>query len=347
VTGDDVDAPPGDIAPGAWLAPYHYRRPIAVTPGIASTLDSFPLGLVRVSDAVLAAHAAGNDLVVTASDAVTVLDRELVVFGVDGALELWVRVPALGPGPTTLYLYYGGPAATDAPVFSAFTGVWHFGDTSNQATDSSPHGNNLHAANNPTTPAVVPGIAGNARSYDGVDDSMGINDPGNGSLDMGLASFSFSVWVNITASAGLYDTPLWKGGTSVTEKGYCVLTGNGIWNAKVHDGTSYVDPELGTAATLANGSWVHLAGVVDRGAAKTFTAYANGARSDVPAALGNLGTLDNNFAFDVSRPNTTQFRGSIDEVRIYPGVLSADWIQAEHANLADPGFAVFGAEQVH
>ena len=90
-----------DAAPDAWYGGYHYRKPITVTTALTAPLSDFPLGLVRTQDPQIAAHASGQDLVVTAGDAVTPLDRELVTSMVDGTIELWVRVPQLGPGAHT------------------------------------------------------------------------------------------------------------------------------------------------------------------------------------------------------------------------------------------------------
>jgi len=341
LTGDDdaVDAP-ADTATSAWLTGYHYRKPIRVT--AAAALVDFPLGLVRVKDPELAAHASGDDLVVTGADGVTPLDRELVTSNVDGTIELWVRA-TLAPGAQTFYLYYGGVgAANSRSMWSGMMGVWHLSDPMMTAADSSPHAHTL-TAGPMQTPMSKPGVAGNARNYDGVDDSYGIADPGDGSLDVGTSSFSFTLWVKQMSAAGLYDTPLWKGGTSTSEPGYCLITGSQYWNVKIHDGTTYVDPELGMASQFTN-QWVHVAGVVDRGA-HTFSGYANGALAQALSITG-VNTLDNSFAFDIGRPSDGVFKGLVDEVRLYPRVLAPEWIAAEYANLADPDFAVFGTEQM-
>lgn len=339
--GDAPDAPPDTAGSTGWLAGYHFRKPIAVT--AAAALADFPLGLVRIKDHDLAAHASGDDLVVTGADGVTPLDRELVTSLVDGTIELWVRA-TLAPGTQTFYLYYGGPTGADSrSMWSGMIGAWHLSDPMMTAADSSPHAHTLAATGPMQTPMAKPGVAGNARSYDGMDDSFGTPDPGDGSLDVGTSSFSFTLWVKSTAT-GMFDTALWKGGTSTAEPGYCLITGDQVWNVKIHDGTTYVDPLVGNAAQLAN-QWVHVAGVVDR-TAQTFTAYANGAATQALSIAG-VGSLDNNLAFDLGRPTNGAFKGLLDEVRIYPRALAPEWIAAEYANLANPSFAVFGAEQMH
>jgi hypothetical protein len=98
------------------------------------------------------------------------------------------------------------------------------------------------------------------------------------------------------------------------------------------------------AASIPNNTWVHLAGVLDRGAG-TFTAYYNGAYAD-SQSLSGLGTLDTTLPFDVSRTMMTAFKGAVDEARVIKTVLTADWLAAEHANLSDPGFAVLDTEEM-
>src|SRR5664279_3688803 len=108
--GDDGNMGDGrmhDAQIDAWYAGYHFRKPITVTTALTAPLTDLPLGLVRTQDPQIAAHASGQDLVVTAGDAVTPLDRELVTSMVDGTIVLWVRVPQLGPGAQTFYIYYG------------------------------------------------------------------------------------------------------------------------------------------------------------------------------------------------------------------------------------------------
>lgn len=335
------DAVEIDAAPTAWLDGYPFRRAIRVTPQIATTLVDFPVGIIRAADPDLAMHASGADLVVTSNDAVTKLDRELVAFGSSGSIELWVKLPALGPAASTIYLYYGGPAGTNAPsTWSAARGVWHLSDVGAMTKDATGR-NDLQSPGPMQTPTPAVGIAGTARAFDGLDDAVGVNDPPDNSLDVGTSPFSFSLWVDVAPTVSLYETPLWKGGTSNGEIGYCFLLGNGNWLAKVDDGSKYVDPVLADAPIY--GTWVHLAAVADR-AHQTFLVYRDGVlRDQMP--IDTLETLDTNLGFDISRKTMTPYQGLIDEARLYPAALSADWIAAEHANLTDPGFVVLGAEE--
>jgi hypothetical protein len=335
---------PGDGAdPGApWLGGYVHRKAITIRAGVSSPLVDFPVGLVETADPQLAAGARmdGHDLVVTAGDGTTVLARELVGFDhVHGALELWVRVPSLGADPTTLYLYYGGPDATPDPAgvwTSSFAGVWHLSDPATR--DSTSHHFDLAPKNATKAPAPAPdGIAGGARAYDGTADPLTADQD---AFDFGTASFSFSLWLQLPSVPPGYVEPLYHGGTSGGDPGYCVLVGPQAV-AKVQAQTSYADPSFGTLPTDAG--WMHLAGVVDR-ASHDLRVYVNGARVD-HQDLADVGPISHDVPLALGRSDQDPFVGALDEVRLSSAPRSDAWIAAAYANLGRSGFLTFGPEE--
>ncbi len=332
-----------DVPNGPWLPGYMRRKPITLTPPISSALTDFPVGIIEPADAQLAQSARedGRDLVFTAGDGTTPLDHELVRFnGTSGALEAWVRIPVLPATPTTIYLYYQGterPSAGAATWSSKFAGVWHLGTAT---TDSTAHNHPAAAQNASKTPNLVDGIAGNARDFDGNDDTLLVADPSDGSLDFGISSFSMSLWVKVSQSNGMFDAPIGKGGSTTTDPGYCMLFGQDNWQIKIHDGVSYRDPVVGTE-TL--NEWVHIAAVLDR-TAQQYLGYRDGAFASMEPTTG-VGSISSAQPLVLGVIDQTAFRGSLDEVRIYNGTLAPDWIEAEHANLATSTFVAIGTEQ--
>jgi hypothetical protein len=336
-----------DAAPEGWLAGVTHRKPIAITAPTPTTLGEFPVAIQIAADAGLAAHARADaaDLAFTTADGVTLLPFERVVYNpAIGRLEVWVKLPSLpGSATTTIFVNYGGeprpPLA--APVWSSvFAGVWHMTGSVGTA-DSTANAHGLAPIGAGDIPAAVVGEAGAARGFDGVDDVLDLPDPVDGSLDFANTSFSYAAWVFETGALDQYDTAFYKGGTSASEPGYCMLLGTGSWAAKLHDGSNYVDVEFGQRSALA-GRWVHLAVVIDRAAAAT-TTFTNGVLANqVALSLGSVATGER---LQLGRSETMPFRGSLDEVRIYTGALSADWIATEYANLASTSFLAIGAEQ--
>jgi hypothetical protein len=99
----------------AWLDPaWTYRNPVTITNAGGTALANFQVqvtldGSFNFSNA----QSNGGDLQVTDSDGMT-----LVPFWIEnwsaGSASIWVRIPSIPTGATTIYLYYGNPAATSA-----------------------------------------------------------------------------------------------------------------------------------------------------------------------------------------------------------------------------------------
>jgi hypothetical protein len=352
-----IDAPNiPDAPPGAWLAGFMYRKPIVVMRATGtSTLVNFPVGIILDGDPDLVAHARGDggDIVVTSGDAMTRLDSELATYaGASGALEIWTRVPMLPPGQTILYIYYGGDAAATnaAGVWPAnlFKGVWHLGESGGTSRDSTSAAHHLGSTGT-SIPTNADGRAGRARLHDGLDDTLAVLDPVDGSLDVGMNSFAFSTWIYSMGTVNMFDNPFFRGGTSPGSPGYCFLTGNYVppegaaWLGKLHDGANYV--ELGLTPTATTMQWLHLVVVVDRAPSPdTATAYVNGAVTDTRTIT--LGSLDTTRELSVgSALGASAYHGITDELRIYNMAPTAEWIATEHANLATAGFITKGTEQ--
>lgn len=336
---------PDEVVTGPWLAGYHRRKQIVITPPGATALADFPVGIVESGDPDLASHALGDgsDITFTAQDATTPLAAELATFDhATGELEAWVRIPSL-QAPTTIWLYYDGSASTADPTAAwpaLFAGVWHL-EKASPGHDSTTHAHHLAAPTASAAPTGVAGIAGAACDYDGIDDSLDVASPSDGSLDFGMASFSYSLWVHVISSLGGYDTPIYKGCASPGDPGYCMLLGSAGWEGKLHDGTAFVDAELGPSVY---GAWVYLAVVVDRTTMEAY-GYADGAYVS-HVDISGIGSMASTKSFEVGVDSGgSPFHGTIDETRVYGQALTADWIATEYANLTSESFLAIGSEQ--
>jgi len=328
--------PDGDPPPSDWLPGYQKRKAIHLAAPLAPLTD-VPLAVItRGAPDFNGAHLDGDDLVVTASDGVTPLPFELVAFArAAGDLELWVRL-ATFDAATTVYLYFDGPPAPRAGAWPpGYAGVWHLGDVA-IARDSAAGVDLLPAIPSaaPTATAMAPTIA----AYDYASgDCMRTEDAASESLDFATTSFSYAAWVRVTSSVGEYDAPIWNGGTSSGEPGYTMLLGHNLWHAKLHDGQQYVDASFGTETQLAN-RWVHLAVVVDRPAA-TMRTYVDGVMTD-SAGITAIDSLQNTHRFSLGLTTDGPYRGQLDEVRVYDGIVDPARFALERRNLTDPTFVV-------
>lgn len=336
-----------DVEPAHWLPGYTHRKRIEVSSGQSVALDDFVVAIVIAEDPDLASHARddGQDLIITAADA-TILEYELESFdGTTGALAMWVRVPAL-EAQTSLYLYYGGeirlhdPRATWSP--SIFRAVWHLTDTAGTVARDSAGDHHLASMGAMNQPVMQDGLAGAARGFDGNNDMLR-DDDDDDTLDFGVEPFSYSVWVHVVTSAGFFDMPMFKGGSSNGTPGFDIELGTNNWTTYVGDG------DVTRPVTVSNetlGSWVHITGVVDR-ANQQLIGYKDGVEA-AKESIADIGSVSSPYSFVLgSNGSNYWFRGRLEEPRIYARALAPEWIAAEYANLASPStFAVVGAEEI-
>lgn len=323
-----------DTADPLTTSPGTYRKQVTIT-AFAPLTDM--VVSVAIVDSELAAHALpdGTDLVFVDRDG-AVLAHELVAYR-DGALEAWVRVPTLAAPTTLLWMYYGGEPAQPASPWGGYRAVWHLDETGPVERDRSSHANTLVSPSSTITPAPAMGISGAGRAFDGVDDLMVASDPLDGSLDFGRDSFTVSAWVLVTSSAGIYDHILHKGGSNASVPGYDIELGSADWNANVGDGLRNLAVRFGDEGEFL-GSWAFVAMVVDR-PANTVRAYVNGLEADT-VDISGIGSLDNSLDFTLSRTANYPFKGVMDEVRVYGGLMSPQRIAAEYTNLVAPASVV-------
>ena len=331
---DAVDAAPG------------FRKKVTLTVGSPSQLVDFPVSIVA-QDADLAARARadGSDIGMTLVDG-TPLSREIVAFDKpSGALEAWVRIPAVSD-TLDIYVTYGGGTATAGTTWSSaiYAAAWHLSEATGAWTDTAA-GHTVAPATPMTTAQPAAGIIGNARSFDGVDDTSPGADPPDGSLDFGLQSFSVSVWVNVTSSVNGYDMVLDHGGDTALA-GYCFTLGTANWYVEEGDVTAYTAARFGGETEML-GHWNHLVAVTDR-ATNQLHAYANGVLAN-SVSIATMGSVDTAYGFAIGSATAGyHFKGLADEVRVIKTALSADWIAAEYRNAtARAAFVHWASEELY
>lgn len=317
--GGDAREDGPDSVPG-------YRKLITVASPLATNLDGFAVPLLLGPDSDLAMHAEtdGDDIHFTQGG--VELPFEIVSYSATtGSLEAWVRVPSLTPS-TQFYLEYGDSyVPTAGHVWEGAAGVWHFANLGflGGYADSSP---NNHDATTLVPPTSIVAIAGSGVAMT-TNTVLTVGDPADGSLDF-VDSFSLSLWVRVTSSVGMYDRALTKGGSTISDPGYDIELGAANWNVVLSDKVTVVAAKFGTDGEL-EGEWVHLAASIDR-PAKTVTTFVNGQPVETVSLGAAFGSIENDRPLSFGN-STYDFRGLLDEVRIYRSAKSGDWFRAEHA----------------
>jgi len=266
----------------------------------------------------------------------------------------WVRLPSIAPAgtPTYFWLYFSSalPSTVAAgPAWGpAFRGVWHLDqdlEVDLEARDST--GNTNHAAPMGGMDADnrVIGQVGYAQSFNGTDEHLLIGDPEDGSLDFdGSESFTYSLWINTDETAGNWDMPWSKGGSTPSQAGYDFELGRGTWSAWLSDGVEGMNIDMMSAASLAS-SWHHLAAVVNR-AAMEVSVYVDGAtvaRDTLPVDYDL--TTDLAASIGANPSGGFSYTGSVDEVRVEATARSDARIAAEYRSMTGQMISLGAIEQ--
>ena len=314
--------------PGAWWNNnWLYRKEIIINnTRVAGNLVNFPVLINLPSDSDLALYAqdSGNDLVFTTYSRQK-LNHQIELFnGSTGQLVAWVNVTRLNSsGTLILYLYFGNPAAANqqnplAVWESRYLMVHHMNETSGILQDSTI--NNIDG-----TPygAMV-------QNADGKIDGGDLFDRVNDYIDLGTTTLfnqknlAFSAWVKTSLSAS--DMRILLGNSAYTNKwflhmddGYFMVNNNTIANANLRTTSMYNDNQ-----------WHYIVG--NRNPLRL---YVDGQQ---PSAMprNEQYTLSGNTKIGARTSTTYFFGGSLDEIRIFKGTLSSEWILTEYNNQNNP-----------
>jgi len=179
-------------------------------------------------------------------------------------------------------------------------------------------------------PQRVPGMVGSALRFNGIDQYFEVpaSTPG---LDVGEDDFTIELWIRTRQSAG---TP------SIVDKrgrqplGYLIFIYKGQPALQLADGSRGQGPFW--EASIADGRWHHVAGVVKRLPPQPLAIYVDGVRPDKNSGAATLANLDvpqplwlgRHHANGYRDREDVYFQGDIDELTFYRRALTAAEIQS-------------------
>jgi len=272
---------------------------------------------------------------------------EIDTWNIFGESLVWVRLPSAAKD-ATFTMCYGrsgqSSASNGAAVWSDYVGVWHMGETYDDATagsglshDSTANGLDATPTNggsgNLAQMVSAEGVVGNARVNATSNTTKG-NYLSVASYDsLGVSNtFTISGWFKATTVSGY--PRLWSRKTAYnSSNGWEMENANGVATKFSARGAS------STAITLITptyqNTWLHIALVYND---KTLTAYANGE----PCGSGTIAAATDNglpLSFgNNSNGSERSFPGLYDEIRLSKGAKSADRVAAEYATMFDSSF---------
>ena len=330
---------------------FGYKVPITVS-GYAgeATLTDFPILVTLATDAPAGfghslCAAGGADIRFADADG-NLVPHEIESWNPSGTSYVWVKVPSLAGTATALTMYFGAddpsllPAVAPADVWSQYVVVIHGGTSLTNAVGNAAPA--VTAGSDKVAGIASPGVAGGGiRKITG--NAKGVNVVNPSSALASSQRFSVSGWFKRNGN-GYENTHILA--ASRTSK-----TGTYGFTLK-QDGGTYISVTSKNSNNwtsgeyaLADQTWGHVAFTYARGGALASYFDGNPDQTKSSPNSNTENTSDGYWSFGsyANGSDNYGFVGDMDELRIYDGVASADWIKAEHDSMAAPAsFAVLG-----
>ncbi len=346
--------------------------------GEGEVLTNFP-ALVRLSTAIPGFSysdfqlANGGDMMFTDSLG-QAIPSEVDTWDDAGTSLVWVSVPELTKG-TTIKMYYGNganPAGVPLAKWPGYAGVWHMGEASGTAHDSTENGLDAEPVhNNPWNgdqTAIADGAVGKGRinqmestrysvdylTYDSDADVRASSKRSfarvadYSSLEVG-SRFTFSGWFR-TVHGAEWDELIACRNEAGNHWGWNVKRLPTANDEDVHVSVHVADG--GGKFTIPNmkGSWVHLVFSFDKvkdgqnNDVGEVTVYGNGEAATLYDGSGRGSTFVHDVALPLTFGNQNDvadglgYNGQYDELRLKRGTASASWAKAEYRTVTDATF---------
>lgn len=320
---------------------------------IATTVRNFPV-LVRLDNTNFdfsTVNSDGSDIRFTTPQN-TFLPYEIELWSPSlQKAAIWVTVDSIcgNNNRQFIVMYWGNRKAVTVSnseltfdTLAGFQGVWHLcgesTETAFDATKNAYHG----TAVNMTSTALVPGIIGDARSFDGEKSYITMPNTSKSKLDFPEdGTYSMSAWVYAEAIDSVYHAIAGKGHEQYYMQFKCFKTKASWEFVEFEHQYGWEYSEDSTPPAPGAGEWIYLTGV-RTGTTQKF--YINGVLViDTPKVMSGASyernTTDDFSIGSFGRPVTipyqqgwSYFHGKIDEVRVQNTVVTDDWIKLCYMN---------------
>jgi len=272
----------------------------------------------------------------------------------DGTIVAWVKVPTLDPDDDTVVnLYYGkslsGTEQDEANTWkSGFKMVLPLNEASGTRYDFTTNSNDTTTESNMAASTGTTKIYGTSADFNGSTSYMYVDD--DATLDI-TDALTVSAWV-YADSQSLWDTYMVKGRNTVATdllNNYEFASHSVGYRIYWREGDNTEHQWRGGSPTT--GSWMYLSASLTFGDSSNPSLRKNGSADAGAWIQGNNDTAPatNSDKLVIGLLKTdaikSQLDGKMQQLRIYNGVLSDDWIDTEYANQNAPAtFYTLGAE---
>lgn len=330
---------------------YSTTVPIAIQPQVylSGALSNFPMLFTgsqlfagTANPPGKAALSTGVDIIFCdAASSGNLLAYELVAntySTTTGAGEWWIKVPTLSNSAVqTIYAFVGNASGTDhsaaATVWSAYSGVWHYGTASSiSVIDSTGNNTAINHGATATAGEVQGGGAYASASSQWTD---------TGNLVTGLTSFTVEAWLNPATSS---DQRVFSNQTTtVNSKGILLHDNSGTLGVCYFVTTAIFSCRYTSSAVLGTtGPYAYFAGSHTGGSANQVAIYFQGQPvTGTPTSSGSAtDPADSGVNLIIGRNGNAStpayYNGKLDEIRFAKAVLTADWIAADYFTIINP-----------
>ena len=211
----------------------------------------------------------------------------------------------------------------DAVLADGPRGYWRLGESGGTtAADETPNASAGSYVGGPTlgVPSALATDSNSAIGLDGVNDNASMGDPASGLLDFGTGDFSVEFWLRTAVNAEQSvvskvpgSGPSWLLTVSDDPGGV------GMIRARVTDGT--VTRYAYSSSAVDDNRWHHVVVAVDRDSGISIQVDGSTPRFTAGAAAGSISNTGSLLVG--SGGGYPYFRGELDEVALYPTLLSA------------------------
>jgi hypothetical protein len=338
----------------AWLGTWAKRKKIEIdNTNIDSSLTHFPLPIFLGTSV-----GQNNEDTTPIFDEVGSSWQKIAVTKADGTTELYVEKEKWDSGAeeavlwvsksdwsisnsskTTIYIYYDS-TQSDNTTYVADTGsrtevwdsnykaVYHLGESSGSAVDSTSNNNN--GTFNGDLPTPISALIGEGQDLDGTGDRITIAD--STSLDFGTGDFTISAWGKPDGALDIFGQ---RQDSSNQQRAY--IQTDKTFRGYLYLSSSIVVEVINLNALISNwGDPVNLDWVCDRDDSNYL--YKNGSSETLSTNTTDNGSNNLNLtgSNEIGSFGDSYGDGAIDEVRISDTARSSAWIKADyHAQTDD------------
>ena len=309
----------------------------------AEVLENFPVLVRLAADSPLAfdyadCAAGGADLRFADAEG-KLIPHEIETWNTAGESLVWVGLPIATNGASfTMFYHAPDPGATaEGSVWARYAVVIHGGDSLANAVSG---GVAVSAGSTAVSATAGSGVVGGGVNKSTANaKGLNVGNPAKAGVLANNNEFSISGWFKRTGSG----TAILGGSRTSwnSQNGF-------LWLQEGSDRISVAANNSHQLTTnnkkiLSTDSWTHLAFTVnDTVELKSYFDGAPDQTKTSPATLLNTSNDYWTFGSYCDTATSDSYSGDMDELRIFDGVASGDWIQAEHDTIASTTFLTAG-----